>query len=87
MRLAVPWHVNELLEHNGGTDAAPVTTDRPLPETSDLVAGWFMVEVNFYERAVELAACVSAQPRPSESLVERLDHRRATDPEQRPGAP
>src|SRR6266699_3891121 len=24
----------------GGPDAAPVTTDGPLPETSDLVAGW-----------------------------------------------
>src|SRR5512132_2406302 len=26
----------------GGPDAAPVTTDGPLPETSDLVAGWWM---------------------------------------------
>ncbi len=28
----------------GGPDAAPVTTDGPLPETSDLVAGWYMIE-------------------------------------------
>ena len=26
----------------GGPDAAPVTTDGPLPETSDLVAGWYI---------------------------------------------
>ena len=24
---------------------APVTTDGPLPETSDLVAGWYLIEV------------------------------------------
>ena len=29
----------------GGPDAAPVTTDGPHPETSDLVAGWFMIDV------------------------------------------
>ena len=29
----------------GGPDAAPVTTDGPLPETSDLVAGWYMIDV------------------------------------------
>src|SRR6266498_3489682 len=30
----------------GGPDAAPVTTDGPLPETSDLVAGWYMIDVD-----------------------------------------
>jgi hypothetical protein len=30
----------------GGPDAAPVTTDGPLPETSDLVAGWFISTSN-----------------------------------------
>src|SRR6266511_2794025 len=28
----------------GGPDAAPVTTDGPLPETSDLVAGWGVID-------------------------------------------
>ena len=28
----------------GGPDAAPVTTDGPHPETSDLIAGYFMVD-------------------------------------------
>ena len=35
----------------GGPDAAPVTTDGLLPETSDLVAGWFMIDVESHERA------------------------------------
>ena len=48
----------------GGPDAAPVTTDGPHPETSDLVAGWFMVDVESYERAVEIAAYVSSEPGP-----------------------
>jgi hypothetical protein len=48
----------------GGPDAAPVTTDGPHPETSDLVAGWYMIDVDSYERAVELAAYVSSEPGP-----------------------
>jgi hypothetical protein len=47
-----------------GPDAAPVTTDGPLPETGDLVAGWYMIDVESYERAVELAAYVSSEPGP-----------------------
>ena len=46
----------------GGPDAAPVTTDGPHPETSDLVAGWFMIDVDSHERALEIAAYVSSEP-------------------------
>src|SRR4051794_24641379 len=42
-----------------GPDAAPVTTDGPHPETSDLVAGWYMVDVPSRERALEIAAHIS----------------------------
>ena len=60
----------------GGPDAAPVTTDGPLPETSDLVAGWYMIDVESYERAVELAAYVSSEPGPGgEPLYEWIDVR------------
>ena len=60
----------------GGPDAAPVTTDGPLPETSDLVAGWYMIDVDSYERAVELAAYVSSEPGPGgEPLYEWIDVR------------
>jgi hypothetical protein len=48
----------------GGPDAAPVTTDGPHPETSDLVAGWYMIDVDSYERALEVAAFVSSEPGP-----------------------
>lgn len=46
----------------GGPGAAPVVTDGPHPETSDLIAGWYMVDVDSYERAVEIAAYVSSEP-------------------------
>ena len=60
----------------GGPDAAPVTTDGPLPETSDLVAGWFMIDVESHERAVEVAAYVSSEPGPGgEPVYEWIDVR------------
>src|SRR4051794_7053644 len=60
----------------GGPEAAPVTTDGPHPETSDLVAGWFMIDVESHERALELAAYVSSEPGPGgEPLYEWIDVR------------
>jgi len=60
----------------GGPDAAPVTTDGPHPETSDLVAGWYMIDVDSYERALEIAAYVSSEPGPGgEPLHEWIDVR------------
>ena len=60
----------------GGPDAAPVTTEGPHPETSDLVAGWYMIDVDSYERAVEVAAHVSSEPGPGgEPLYEWIDVR------------
>ncbi len=60
----------------GGPDAAPVTTDGPHPETSDLVAGWYMVDVDSRERALEIAAYVSSEPGPGgEPLYEWIDVR------------
>ena len=60
----------------GGPDAAPVTTDGPHPETSDLVAGWWMIDVDSHTRAVELAAYVSSEPGPrGEPMFEWIDVR------------
>ena len=60
----------------GGPDAAPVSTDGPLPETSDLVAGWYMIDVESHERAVEIAAYISSEPGPGgEPLCEWIDVR------------
>ena len=60
----------------GGPDAAPVTTDGPLPETSDLVAGWYLVDVESRERALEIAAYISSEPGPGGGpLYEWIDVR------------
>jgi hypothetical protein len=60
----------------GGPDAAPVTTDGPHPETSDLIAGWYMIDVDSHERALEVAAHISSEPGPrGEPLYEWIDVR------------
>lgn len=46
----------------GGPDAAPVVTDGPFPETKELVAGWFLVDVDSKDRAHEIAAHASSAP-------------------------
>lgn len=48
----------------GGSDAEPVVLDGPFPETKELVAGWFMVDVESEQRAYEIAAYVSSAPGP-----------------------
>ncbi|MET8800399.1 YciI family protein [Nocardia sp. NPDC004568] len=40
----------------------PPVTDGPFAETKDLVAGWMVIDVDSYERALELAAELSAAP-------------------------
>jgi hypothetical protein len=37
-------------------------TDGPFAETKDLIAGWMVIDVETYERALELAAELSAAP-------------------------
>lgn len=44
-----------------GADKPPVT-DGPFAETKDLIAGWMIIDVDSYERAVELAGELSAAP-------------------------
>jgi hypothetical protein len=45
----------------GGPDAAPVV-DGPFPEAKELIAGWFVIDVESVERAHEVAAYVSSAP-------------------------
>jgi hypothetical protein len=40
----------------------PPVTDGPFAETKDLIAGWTIIDVDSYERAVELAGELSAAP-------------------------
>jgi hypothetical protein len=43
-------------------DGRPPVTDGPFAETKDLIAGWMVIDVETYERALELAAELSAAP-------------------------
>ncbi|SFW91809.1 YciI family protein [Amycolatopsis australiensis] len=46
---------------NDGEGRPPVT-DGPFAETKDLIAGWVVIDVDSYERALELAGELSAAP-------------------------
>jgi hypothetical protein len=43
-------------------EGRPPITDGPFAETKDLIAGWMVIDVDTYERAVELAGELSAAP-------------------------
>jgi hypothetical protein len=40
----------------------PPVTDGPFAETKDLIAGWMVIDVDGYQRALELAGELSAAP-------------------------
>jgi hypothetical protein len=40
----------------------PPVTDGPFAETKDLIAGWMVIDVDSYDRAVELAGELSSAP-------------------------
>src|SRR3712207_110399 len=48
------------VRYDGG--GRPPVTDGPFAETKDLVAGWMVIDVDSYERALELAGELSAAP-------------------------
>ena len=43
-------------------EGRPPVTDGPFAETKDLIAGWMVIDVDSYERAIELAGDLSAAP-------------------------
>ena len=43
-------------------EGRPPVTDGPFAETKDLVAGWMVIDVESWDRAVELAGELSAAP-------------------------
>ena len=43
-------------------DGRPPVTDGPFAETKDLIAGWMIIDVDGYERALELAGELSSAP-------------------------
>ena len=58
-----------------GEGRLPVTDD-PFAETKDLIAGWLVIDVDSYERAMEVAGAYSAAPGPGgEPIYEWLELR------------
>jgi hypothetical protein len=45
-------------------EGKPPVTDGPFAETKDLIAGWMVIDVESYERALELAGELSSAPGP-----------------------
>jgi hypothetical protein len=43
-------------------EGQPPVTDGPFAETKDLIAGWMVIDVDSYDRALELAGELSAAP-------------------------
>jgi len=43
-------------------EGRPPVVDGPFAETKDLIAGWMIIDVDSYDRAVELAGQLSAAP-------------------------
>ncbi|WP_299570577.1 YciI family protein [uncultured Williamsia sp.] len=48
------------VRHDG--PGRPPVTDGPFAETKDLIAGWMVIDVDSYDRALELAGELSAAP-------------------------
>jgi hypothetical protein len=47
-----------------GSKGRPPVTDGPFAETKDLIAGWYIIDVDSWDRAVQLAGELSAAPGP-----------------------
>jgi hypothetical protein len=57
-------------------EGRPPVTDGPFAETKDLIAGWMVIDVEGWDRAVELAGQLSAAPGPNgEPIHEWLEVR------------
>jgi|SRR5215207_1097029 len=52
----------KIVTHDGV--GAPVVTDGPFPESKEFLAGYWLVDVESEERAIEIAAKTSAAPGP-----------------------
>ncbi|MEV4132946.1 YciI family protein [Dactylosporangium sp. NPDC049742] len=62
------------VRHDG--EGRPAVTDGPFAETKDLIAGWYVIDVESWDRAVEVAGELSAAPGPGgEPILEWLEVR------------
>lgn len=64
--LTSPVHARRL----GTSGGVPVVTDGPYAETTEVLAGYWIVECESFDRATEIAARLSACPGPAD-VVER----------------
>jgi hypothetical protein len=53
---------SKIVTHDG--TGAPVITDGPFPEAKEFLAGFWLIDVESEERAIEIAARTSAAPGP-----------------------
>lgn len=58
--LAAPVHTRRL----GSRDGVPVVTDGPYAETQEVLAGYWIVECESFDRATEIAARLGKTPAP-----------------------
>ena len=63
----------------GGPGAAPVVTDGPHPETSDLVAGWYMIDVDSLRAGARDRGLRVVRARPGRRAALRVDRRARGD--------
>lgn len=60
--------------------AAPVVTDGPFPESKEFLAGYWLVEVDTPQRAIDIAAKASAAPGPGGVPIKQpMEVRRVLD--------
>jgi hypothetical protein len=59
--LTAPVHTRRIQLQNG----VPVVTDGPYPETQEVLAGFWIVDCESFDRATEIAARISACPDPT----------------------
>ena len=59
----------KIVTHDGV--GAPVVTDGPFPESKELLAGYWLVDVESEERAIEIAAKISAVPGPGGAATQQ----------------
>ena len=60
--LTAPLHTRRVQLQNG----VPVVTDGPYAETNEVLAGYWIVECESFDRATEIAARLSACPAPAD---------------------
>ena len=81
--LAAPVHTRRLQLQNG----VPVVTDGPYAETQEVLAGYWIVECESFDRATEIAARLAKCPRPAQVAAKAVaDVRPIADCRGRSGA-